>query len=574
MKTFFLLLVAAISLATFPLSGYAGSLDDYYLQQYAEESPVATHKPGSSPQADFVEAARCGTPLKHKLRRDWNTLEPATQKTLARQLAAPVLSDARVYTSAFGHFNIHFAASGANAPPPLDLNLNNIPDWIETVAATFEEVYAYSRSQGYRMPPTNPSAAFPAGAPYDVYLINLAWLRFYGQTTNDKPAPSSGFLNATTSYIEIDNNFTDEIYIQETQSPLQSLQIAASHEFQHAIQYGYNYYFDIWYGEASSTWFEDELYDEVNQTYNYLPAWFSNSRLPLDSEVSDTTGGGYGRWIFNRYLEEKHGAVMLREVWEKLAGLSSPGNNANIPMAPVLNSVLSESYASSLSTDFFAFAKRVYLRDWTTHTGEISRISSYSPVSGYTSYPVSSSSTPMPSITLPHYSFAYYTLTPSASAPADLTITITGASGIAATVFRKTGGTITEFPVSGLNGANITIPGFSASTEVVLLLANITDLDDQSANFSTDGTLQPLPATTGGGGGCFIATAAYGSYLHPRVRALRDFRDDHLLTNAPGRLFVAAYYRLSPPLADFISRHYTLRMLARLFLTPIILAAS
>jgi hypothetical protein len=74
----------------------------------------------------------------------------------------------------------------------------------------------------------------------------------------------------------------------------------------------------------------------------------------------------------------------------------------------------------------------------------------------------------------------------------------------------------------------------------------------------------------GGGGGCFIATAAYGSYLHPQVQILRDFRDTWLVTNAPGRAFVALYYRLSPPVADFIAQHETLRLLVRLLLTPVI----
>jgi hypothetical protein len=78
----------------------------------------------------------------------------------------------------------------------------------------------------------------------------------------------------------------------------------------------------------------------------------------------------------------------------------------------------------------------------------------------------------------------------------------------------------------------------------------------------------------GGGGGCFIATAAYGSYLHPQVQILRDFRDTRLLTNAPGRAFVALYYRLSPPLAGFIAQHGSLRLLARLLLTPVVLAVA
>lgn len=74
----------------------------------------------------------------------------------------------------------------------------------------------------------------------------------------------------------------------------------------------------------------------------------------------------------------------------------------------------------------------------------------------------------------------------------------------------------------------------------------------------------------GGGGGCFIATAAFGSYMEPQVTTLRAFRDQYLLTNAPGTAFVHAYYRLSPPMADFIAQHDTLRAVTRGALLPLI----
>jgi hypothetical protein len=73
-----------------------------------------------------------------------------------------------------------------------------------------------------------------------------------------------------------------------------------------------------------------------------------------------------------------------------------------------------------------------------------------------------------------------------------------------------------------------------------------------------------------GGGGCFIATAAYGSYLDPHVYVLRDFRDRYLLTNFLGQAFVNSYYRFSPPVADFIGKHETLKIAVRWALTPVI----
>jgi hypothetical protein len=63
--------------------------------------------------------------------------------------------------------------------------------------------------------------------------------------------------------------------------------------------------------------------------------------------------------------------------------------------------------------------------------------------------------------------------------------------------------------------------------------------------------------------GCFIATAAMGTPLAPEIGILSDFRDDVLLSTAPGRALVGAYERFSPPIAGAISRSATLCTLVR-----------
>jgi len=75
---------------------------------------------------------------------------------------------------------------------------------------------------------------------------------------------------------------------------------------------------------------------------------------------------------------------------------------------------------------------------------------------------------------------------------------------------------------------------------------------------------------TSGKSGCFIATAAFGSPVDPHVMSLRRFRDTRLLTNLPGRLFVSFYYRVSPPIAAFISHSQVLRTGTCILLLPVV----
>lgn len=77
----------------------------------------------------------------------------------------------------------------------------------------------------------------------------------------------------------------------------------------------------------------------------------------------------------------------------------------------------------------------------------------------------------------------------------------------------------------------------------------------------------------GGGGGCFVATAAYGDIESSEVRTLRRWRDEGLAGNALGRQLVAAYYAVSPALAEGIADSPAARAVSRACLAPVVGAA-
>ena len=106
----------------------------------------------------------------------------------------------------------------------------------------------------------------------------------------------------------------------------------------------------------------------------------------------------------------------------------------------------------------------------------------------------------------------------------------------------------------------------------------VTDDFDATDSADTDVTVTSTvsvgASAVAGGGGCFIATAAFGSPLDQHVASLRGFRDRYLVNNPAGRVFVSLYYWASPPIAEVISRHEALKMIVRAGLAPVVYAVE
>jgi Leucine-rich repeat (LRR) protein len=66
----------------------------------------------------------------------------------------------------------------------------------------------------------------------------------------------------------------------------------------------------------------------------------------------------------------------------------------------------------------------------------------------------------------------------------------------------------------------------------------------------------------------FTATAAYGTSMAGEIEILHQFRNEYLITNPLGQALVGLYYRVSPPMAEFITEHPSLKPIVRAGLVP------
>jgi len=76
------------------------------------------------------------------------------------------------------------------------------------------------------------------------------------------------------------------------------------------------------------------------------------------------------------------------------------------------------------------------------------------------------------------------------------------------------------------------------------------------------------------GGGCLIATAAYGSEMAPQVQVLREIRDNKVMSTELGASFMTGfnqfYYSFSPVIADYERENPLFKEAVKLGLTPLV----
>ena len=94
------------------------------------------------------------------------------------------------------------------------------------------------------------------------------------------------------------------------------MRVTMAHELFHLVQFGYDTTEDAWLMEGTATWIENEVFPHVNDNLGFLwarPSKMQTPAWPLDHP--DTNW--YGNWIFFRYLSERFGRVIIRQIWRR-----------------------------------------------------------------------------------------------------------------------------------------------------------------------------------------------------------------------------------------------------------------
>jgi hypothetical protein len=290
------------------------------------------------------------------------------ERVLARPTSAKALPGralrADVSPLCSTHFCVHYTTVGSDAPDLTDSDGDGHPDWVEAVVDTFEAVWTTEvTNMGYRAPlpdapgggRTNPDAR------NDVYIEDLGASGLYGFCQPEPPAGSSTF--DAPGFCGVDNDFAPDQFPSGANG-IAALQVTAAHEFFHAVQFAYDYAEDRWFMEGTAAWMEDEVYDDINDNYQYL----GTSALTFPDVPVDYGDEGfqYGSFLFFRYLSELLQPETIREAWQ-YADASAVGQDDYSTLA--IENVLAQ-HGANFGPVFADFATANYIANEVYEEGD------------------------------------------------------------------------------------------------------------------------------------------------------------------------------------------------------------
>ena len=248
------------------------------------------------------------------------------------------------------HFCVHWVDSTADAPPLTSTLGDGVPDYIRTIDAVFEHVYQVENVQLGWQPPKPDGTKGGDLNKVDVYVQDVGGRGLFGYAAADLGQHG----HSQTAYLVMDNDYSHAQFPHYS-SYLQPMEVTAAHEYNHAIQFGYDFFQDTWFLEATAVWMEDRVYDGVNDYLGYVDRWATMPGVPVTRfdalhESDPRNMKVYGDAVWNRWLDLHFGQQLIRNAWERSAQTSPPS------FAPGAYDAALRAHGSSFFNAFTSFA--------------------------------------------------------------------------------------------------------------------------------------------------------------------------------------------------------------------------
>ena len=250
---------------------------------------------------------KCGTQVVLEVRENLAQMSGKMAQEAEALLVRPVL-DSYIDTP---HFRVHYATSGTDM-------ISGWPDttYRDAVMDACETSWTlFHTTNGWPAPPSDGASGGGTGL-IDCYVDDLG-TGAYG-VTYPEGIVAGGHPYDYTAYFVIDNDYVGFGYA-DNKLPMR---VTVAHEYHHVVQMGLNAQSaGGWFMENTSTFMEDEVYDSINDNYNYLSLMLANPWKTLK-----TANGGfeYGAFIWPTYLSEGVGGhALVRDIWVAYADLTN-----------------------------------------------------------------------------------------------------------------------------------------------------------------------------------------------------------------------------------------------------------
>ena len=547
MKLFLFFITALSANSTFAQSNPTHSANAVVSAFFQNLNPTAIATGALQKTSPSTTPSRELTPMLMFAKANWGVLSADTQSlvnpfffrptdgvtiTLTGGKTITPFTLAQESTHLSTYFKFHYVTTGANAATFA---------FVQQLATEADKVWGQIiTTMGYNAPPSDGSAG--GDAKYDIYLLDIGSAGVYGYVSSDATTTSGIYPGGIQSYMVIDNDFVVSQFGYAT--PLTPAKVTLAHEFFHSIQYGYDSTEFRAFLESSATWMEDKVYPTIKDNLQYIGEVYvdSNGNGQYNSGESFTdrnnnglresgsqdypelhldsfglSGNGleqYGRFMWIRYLSDKHGDVLIKNILTAMG--QTAGNNTYTAMDTSLQNI-----GSSLATAFHEFGI------WNINTIQYQNGADYPIAWGDNLFQGGANISSNTSIALQpfsgkqkHLSTVYELIQ---NPVGRYTFTTVGTAKLSALTQTSAGGAYTINPIPLTAGQGVWSPP-TALSKVTFVISNTSATDDTMTWQLTDGVTPPLPAlsssttpiaSNSSSGGCLSPTANHAYTLWP-----------------------------------------------------------